>query len=224
MVNFDNIFLEGAMSVQLIKGEKILRSYDYATSRSKGLGATEGSKTLIITNKRIIHKESITGGKGIGLNISEMPVSKAKYVHTSLKCTRYPVFLVFGILLVLVAVAALLLGKKIDLPAFIAVIPVILAVACFVVYAVKRTYLFSCSIDTDTHITNAFSFSSVSSDSRTKGLWTKAGKANKNFYIQVKVTPGVVTDMANELGSVISAAANGDYDAINVPDEVAVAE
>lgn len=212
------------MSVQLIKNEKILRSYDYASSHSKGLGAVNGSKTLIITNKRIIHKETVSGGKGLGLNISEMPVEKAKYIHTGLKVTRYPALLALGILFVFVALAALLAGGSLDLPPVIAIIPVALAVVCFIVFALKKTYMFTCSIDTDTHITNAFGFSSVSGDSVTKGIWSRAGRANKTFYIKVKVAPGVVEEMANELGSVIAAAANGDYDAITATDEIVAAE
>ena len=205
------------MSIQLSKNESILRSYDYAASHSVGLGATNGSKTLIITNKRIIHRERIDGKKNSGVNTSEMPISAAKYVKTSFKQTRYPILMVIGIILAIVAVALFAVLANVGMG--VALIPFVIigaiAAIFIIVYLKKKTYSFSCSIDTDTRITNAFGFSSVSGDSRTRGIFAKFGKSNnKNFYIKVKVNSEVAKQMAEELGSVISAAANGDFDAI----------
>lgn len=211
------------MSVQLIKDEKILRSYDYASSSARGLGATNGAKTLVITNKRIIHKESISGKKTTGTNISEMPVSAAKYVNTSFKITRYPVLFVLGCLFAFLAVVLLALGGAtggaVALSFGLFLVLLIVAGVCFLVYFLKKTYSFACSIDTDTRIANAFAFSSVSGDSRTKGLFAKFRRANKNFYIKVKVNPEVAQKMAEEMGCIIAAAANGDFDAIDAPAE-----
>ena len=204
------------MSIQLSKNESILRSYDYATSHSGGLGATNGSKTLIVTNKRIIHRERIEGKKNAGVNTSEMPISAAKYVSTSFKQTRYPILMVIGIILAIVAVALFAALASVDMG--VALIPLVIigviAAIFIIVYLKKKTYSFSCSINTDTRITNAFGFSSVSGDSRTRGIFAKFGKSNKDFYIKVKVNSEVAKQMAEELGSVISAAANGDFDAI----------
>ena len=211
------------MSVQLIKDEKILRSYDYASSSARGLGATNGAKTLVITNKRIIHKESISGKKTTGSNISEMPVSAAKYVNTSFKITRYPILFVLGCLFAFLAVVMFALNRVqrggVALFTGLSLILLIVAGVCFLVYFLKKTYSFACSIDTDTRITTAFAFSSVSGDSRTKGLFAKFRRANKNFYIKVKVNPEVAQKMAEELGGIIAAAANGDFDAIDAPAE-----
>ena len=201
------------MSVSLIGGEQIIRSYEYATAHSKGLGATNGSKTLIVTNKRIIHRESFSGSKGSGISTSEMPIANAKYVNTNLRVTRYPALLVMGIVLVICALIMLFTVE--DSPA-VALIPLVIAAVCFIAFALKKTYMFSCSIDTDTHINNAFAFSSLSGNSVSRGFWSKLGRANKTFFIRVKVTPGIVEEMANELGSVIAAAANGDFDEVPV--------
>ncbi len=237
------------MSIQLASDEKILRSYDYAESKAKGLGATKGSKTLVITNKRIIHKEKIEGKKSSGSNTSEMPISAAKYVRTNFKETRYPILLVLGILFALVAFIVLIAsGKSGDAATAgaaasatakaastaasnangggnAAIVPflILLAIAavCIIVYLKKKTYTFACSIDTDTHITNAFGFSSVSGDSRTAGLFAMFRKANNNFYIKVKVNAEVAQQMADEMGYIIAAAANGDFDEVEAPCEAA---
>ncbi len=209
------------MSIQLANGEKILRSYDYATSVSKGIAGTDGSKTLVITNKRIIHKENQKGKKSSGTNISEMPVSAAKYVRTNFKETRYPIFLIIGIILAIVAVVSLIAvvasGEDFAAGLIPFIIIGIIAAIFIIIYLKKKTHSFSCSIDTDTHITNAFGFSSVSGDSRTSGLFAAARRANNSFYIKVKVNAEVAQQMADELGYVIAAAANGDFDEIAEP-------
>ena len=256
------------MSIQLANGEKILRSYDYAQSQSKGLAGTDGSKTLVITNKRIIHKETIKGKKQSGTNMSEMPVKAAKYVRTSFKETRYPILLVIGIILAIAAVFCLIgsfssgsssrddnysnnsayssnyssssnnygsyssnygsssnnygsssnnnakSSNDANVPLIFFFIFGVIAAVFIVIYALKKTYAFSCSIDTDTHITKAFDFSSISGDSRTSGIFAAFRKANNSFYIKVKVNSEVAQQMADELGYVIAAAANGDFDQI----------
>ena len=212
------------MSVQLTKDEKILRSYEYATSNSRGLGATQGSKTLVITNKRIIHKETISGRKCSGTNMSEMPISAAKYVNTAFRVTRYPILFVLGCLFVFLAAAMFvlfrfILSQFIRIPTILCLIPLLIAGICFLVYFLKKTYSFACSIDTDTRITSAFGFATVSGNSRTKDLFDMFRRANKNFYIDIEVNPEVTRQMAEEMGGIIAAAANGDFDLVDIPSE-----
>ena len=196
------------MSIQLSNNEKILRTYDYATAKSRGLAAAKRSKTLIITNKRIIHKEISKGANTTSVNMSEMPIETAKYIRTSFKKTGYPILIVFAVLAAIVGTIMLILLKN-----FIPfLITGIMAAICIFIYIKKKDYAFSCSIDTNTHITNAFNFSSISGSSRTRGIFAIFGSANKNFSIKVKVNSEVAQQMANELGYVIAAAANGDFD------------
>ncbi len=196
------------MAVKLVNGERILKSYDYAESKSKGLAGSKGSKTLVVTNRRIIHYEKNEGKGTSGTNVSEMPIEAAKYIRTSFKETRYPILLVFGILIALVGILLAFLSEAI-IPFIICAV---VATIFILIYAFKRTYAFACSIDTNTHITNAFGFSSISGDSRTAGLFSMFRQANKSFYIKVKVNSTAAQEMAEELGYIIAAAANGDFD------------
>ena len=196
------------MSVQLSNGEAIIRTYDYATAQSRGLASSTRSKTLIITNKRIIHKEVSDGVNTSSVNMSEMPIKAAKYIRTSYKKTGYPILIVLAVIFGLMAISLLVATKQIV--GFL--IPAALAALCVFIYINKKDYAFACSIDTDTHITNAFNFSSVSGSSRTSGIFAAFGSANKSFSIKVKVKSDVAQQMANELGYIIAAAANGDFE------------
>ena len=100
------------MSIQLSNNEKILRTYDYATAKSRGLAATKRSKTLIITNKRIIHKEISKGANTTSVNMSEMPIETAKYIRTSFKKTGYPILIVFAVLAAIVGTIMLITLKN----------------------------------------------------------------------------------------------------------------
>ena len=211
------------MSIQLANDEKIIRQYEYATAQSWGLAATNRSKTLVVTNKRIIHKEVSEGTNTAAVNMSEMPVKAAKYVNTSFKRMGYPIFLVLAILFGIASVFMLATAfgsvdaNHEDEAVMMFVMAFFSAAFCaafVVLYLKKKDYLFACTIDTDTHITPAFGVSSMSGSSRTRGIFHFFGSANKSFAIKVKVNSEVAQQMANELGYIVAAAANGDFDEV----------
>lgn len=201
------------MSVQLAKNEKVVRSYDYATAQKGGLASTSITKSLVVTNKRIIHKEVGTGKNNEFVKTSEMPVSSAKYVNTYYQKLKFPIFLVWGIIFAVIALVAFLaIPEEIADFKALAFLPLILGVIFILVYIFKKQYIFVCTIDTDTHITPAFGFSSVSRNSKTDGITAVGKKGNKTTSIEVVINPETAKQMADEIGSVIMAAVNGDYD------------
>ena len=208
------------MSVQLAKNEKVLRSYDYATAQKGGLASVSITKSLVVTNKRIIHKEVGTGRNNEFIKTSEMPISSAKYVNTYYQKLKFPVFLVWGIILAVLAVV-LFLAMPDDFKAT-GVLPLLLGVAFILIYVFKKQYIFVCTLDTDTHITPVFGFSSVSRNSKTDAINAVGKKGNKTTSIEVVVNPEVAKQMADEIGYVIMSAVNGDYDEEAAPVEAPV--
>lgn len=207
------------MSVQLAKDEKVLRTYDYATARKGGLASATVSKTLVVTNKRIIHREVGEGKNNEFLNTSEMPITSAKYVNTSYNKVGFPRFLIQAIVAAIIAVVLFIVsiafGEDLEdaagIVTFLGFIALVMGAIFFFIYLKKKDYKFSCTIDTDTHITPAFSFASMSTDTRTNAYFKKAKKANKTTSLRIVVNAPIAKQMADELGYVIMSAINGDY-------------
>ena len=209
------------MSVQLAKNEKVIRSYDYATAQKGGLASTSITKSLVITNKRIIHKEVGTGKNNEFVKSSEMPVTAAKYVNTYYQKLKFPAFLVWGIIFAVIAVALFLaMPEEIK---FAGALPLILGVIFILVYVFKKQFMFVCTIDTDTMITPVFGFSTMTRNSKTDSLTAAAKKGNKTTSIEVEVNNKVAKQMADEIGYIIMSAINGDYDEEAAPEVVAEA-
>lgn len=201
------------MSVQLAKNEKVVRSYDYATAQKGGLAATSITKSLVVTNKRIIHKEVGTGRNNEFVATSEMPITSAKYVNTYFQKLKFPIFLIWGIIFSLIAVVLFLaLPEEMEDFKAVALLPLTLGIIFILVYVFKKQYTFVCSIDTEAYITPVFGFSTMTRNSKTDKVTKSANKHNKTTSIEVTVNPEVAKQMADEIGSVIMAAINGDYD------------
>ena len=189
----------------------------FKTEKS-GLAGSTASKTLVVTNKRIIHREIGEGTDNEFINTSEMPVKSAKYVNTYYNKVGFPIFLVLAIIFAITAVVSLILTFVMaeemnqDPNPIMSFIFIILAVVFFIIYKEKKQYKFSCTIDTDTEITPAFTFASTTSNTKTNGIFRKAKKANATTAVRIVVNGAVAKEMADELGYVIMSAANGDYD------------
>lgn len=207
------------MSVQLAKDEKILRTYDYATAKKGGLAGATVSKTLVVTNKRIIHREVGEGKNNEFLNTSEMPITSAKYVNTYYNKVGFPRFLIQAIVAAIIAVILFIvsaafaedLDDAAGIVTFFGVLALVFAAIFFFIYIKKKDYKFTCVIDTDTHITPAFSFASASTDTKTNAYFKKAKKANRTTSLKIVVNAPIAKQMADELGYVIMSAVNGDY-------------
>ena len=198
------------MSIKLSKGEQVVRSYDYATVGTTGVASQHGVKNLTVTNKRIIHREACSGAGNESMRTSEMPVSAAKYITTNYGKKSYPMLLVIGILIALLSFAAFALTLVVG------VIGLLVAAIFIIVFCFKKDYTLSCSIDTDTFVSPAFSFDSKSGNSLTKGFFASLKRSEKKTVINIKtkVQKDVAFQMADELGSIIEAIQNGDYDVV----------
>ena len=190
------------MSVQLAKDEKILRTYDYATAKKGGLAGATVSKTLVVTNKRIIHREVGEGKNNEFLNTSEMPITSAKYVNTYYNKVGFPRFLIQAIVAAIIAVILFIvsaafaedLDDAAGIVTFFGVLALVFAAIFFFIYIKKKDYKFTCVIDTDTHITPAFSFASASTDSPAVAIVGKAVENNTKFsaFAHINNAAGVV--------------------------------
>ena len=199
------------MSIRLSENEKIIKEYDYASVGLKGVAnASHTSKSLTITNKRIIHREI---GAGIGnekIRTTEMPIEAAKYVDTFYGMKSFNFLLILGVLLSLVALVALVgLPGMAKLVAF--VLFAVLAAVCFIIYKFKKEYVITCNISTDTRVTPAFRCSSMSGSTISGRLTAALKRANRRMTIniRVKVDKDVAKAMADELGSIIADAQAG---------------
>lgn len=198
------------MAISLIQGEKIIKSYDYGKKKSYSVDAASEGKNLTITNRRIIHSCTVKGAGRDGLSVSEIPIDAAKYVNTFCLRKRYPLLLVFAILFALLAIAFLPMGNF-----AVAIMILLVAVVFAIAFLVKKDCIFTCSIGTNGITSALMSFGSASGNSLTRRFFKSIGNlsAATTVMIKMKVNADVAKQMTEELGTVILAAANGEYNA-----------
>ncbi|MBQ7323682.1 MAG: hypothetical protein IJW96_03870 [Clostridia bacterium] len=144
------------MALVFAKDERVVKSYDYATvSTTKGLSEDREVKSLIITNKRIIHRCS--SHKHIVQ--SEMPITKATYFECAYQSVRHPGMLFLCILFLLLGAGAfvgmnfipleviptVLMDKMIYLPIALLVISLLF----FIIWLVTKKGAINCTFSTD---------------------------------------------------------------------------
>ncbi len=186
------------MSIQLSQGEKIVREYQYAKTK-KLFTTTED--TLIVTNKRIVHRRE---GHGFGSETvanSEMPIKNAKYVNTSYGLKSLTPLLILGIIWALIGLFLLVSGGGVI--GFITLIP---AAIFIIIYFVKKIYSCTCVISSETRIVPAFSLGTI-----TYGLFGRK-TGNGGMLLKIQVNNTVAKVLAEEIGAVIADVNNGVYD------------
>ena len=194
------------MSIQLAKGETIVRTYDYASVHTqKGFSGSDTYKKLIVTNKRVVYEGACAQrGKERQLR-QEMPISEAKYVDTYYGKTSSPIFILLGILavvagLILCVMAAADGGEVVAMMPGFAVI--ILGVIFFVLFLKSRRTMLACTISTDHKIIPALTVAEAST-----GGNNKKKRNNNSTTIIVDVNAEVAKQLVDELGSVLLIAA-----------------
>lgn len=219
------------MSIKLAKGENIIRRYDYANVRFKKGRAgstTQKNKSLVITNRRLIHTTETEGSGNRYFTSEEIPISEAKNVNVSYREKRCPylrrlgvVFLIFAFLFV---GSVFLMGRLLPKIPFVTsdslvvtVVPLILSgifllisVLYFVKYHKKRDYSVTCVIGTE----NKY-FPTVSLVDKNLPAKDNERKAAKKIKLDICINNEVALAMVEEIGAVISCVANGEVD--NVP-------
>lgn len=212
------------MSIKLANGEKIVRSYDYGMTKTKnGLNSNATTKNLTITNKRIIHRQCGKGLASDSIIQSDMPINSAKYVNVSYKRTRYPIFLIWALLMF---VLSILCFAQCGEPAYegtpiatmftaFGIITMLAAIAFIFMYIFKKDYAIDCNISAEGVVTpNVFAVSSRSYNSRTSRVFSNAAAMgnSSNKRIKIRVNGEIAKQIAEELGAVITSVNNGEFD------------
>ena len=197
------------MSVQLAKDEKVIRSFTYAAvGYNKKKDRYDTFKSLVVTNKRIIH-ESVRETRNNELILrQEMPVADAKFVKTSMGKTASPEFLVQAIVLGVIAAIIIFLSTLEFAAKFsfalwgVAAILVVLGVMRLVAYFGSLSSVVSFSIFTDHELISAMGTSASESD-HANAVKNKNKKSNQEPSLEIRVNADVARDIANGLGAAI---------------------
>jgi len=196
------------MSIQLAKDEKVVKAFDYATvGYNRKLAKYTTYKSLIVTNKRVVHEAVCeTRGNEVILR-QEMPVTDAKYVNTTMGKTSTPAFLVLTVIFAILAAVAYVLPMFV-LPNLKMILTLVaaacglLAVIFLVAFIVSHKAMVVCSISTDHPICPAIGFASIESE-LTSDVSDKKKKKSKKPTIEIRVNRAAAKDLANELGAAI---------------------
>ena len=194
------------MSVQFAKDEKVIKSFNYATvGYNKKKGQYDTFKSLIVTNKRIIH-ESVKDKRYDEIILrQEMPVADAKYVKTTMGKTSNPAYLLQALLFAIIAIAAIVVSTLDFAEKFFVVFLVLaapFAILTFVklaAYFASRSKVVSFSIFTDHVVTPVICTAAIEDHA------DEAANKNKKKEptLEISVNTDVARDIADGLGAAI---------------------
>ena len=194
------------MSVQFAKDEKVIKSFNYANvgyNRKKGQYDT--FKSLIVTNKRVIH-ESVNDKRSNQIIIrQEMPVTDAKYVKTAMGKTSNPSLLLQAILFAIIGIAAFVVStldfaEKFNFVFWILAAPfAVLAIARLAAYFASRSKVVSISIFTDHIVTPVICTAAIENNNDS----SNGKKANKEPALEIRVDADTARAIADGLGAAI---------------------
>ena len=209
------------MSVKFAKDEKVIKSFDYATvGYNKRKGQYDTFKSLIVTNKRVIH-ESVNDKRNNEIILrQEMPVADAKYVKTTMGKTSNPAYLLQALLFAIIAAAAVFVSTLDFAEKFYVAFLVLAAPFAVLTFVKLAAYFSSCtkvvsfSIFTDHVVTPVICTAAMEAENK-----ETEGKKNtkKDPSLEIRVNADVAREIADGLGAAI-------LDAINYKEEAPVEE
>lgn len=196
------------MSVQFAKDEKVIKSFNYAAiGYNKKKNKYDTFKSLIVTNKRVIH-EAVRETRGNEMILrQEMPVSDAKYVKTAMGKFSAPELLVQALIFAIVAIAVALVStfdfaEKFAFVFWILALPfAIVAVKKLIEYFASRSALVSFSIYTDHPVTPVLM--TAVSDAEASDDDDAPKKKKKEPTLEIRVNADAARQIADELGATI---------------------
>lgn len=194
------------MSVQFAKDEKVIKSFNYANAGyNRRKGQYDTFKSLIVTNKRVIH-ESVNDKRSNQIIIrQEMPVTDAKYVKTAMGKTSNPSLLLQAILFAIIGIAAFVVStldfaEKFNFVFWILAAPfAVLAIARLAAYFASRSKVVSISIFTDHVVTPVICTAAIESNNDS----SNGKKANKEPALEIRVDADTARAIADGLGAAI---------------------
>lgn len=197
------------MSVQLAKDEKVIRSFTYAAlGYNKKKNKYDTFKSLIVTNKRLIH-EAIRETRSNELILrQEMPVADAKYIKTVMGRSFSPQLLVQAIIYAVIAIAIALLATFDFAEKFFFVFLVLAAPFLFVAikklvdYFASFSNIVSFSIFTDHPVTPVMTTAAVEVNNNENADGAPR-KAKNEPSLEIRVDANVARQIADGLGAAI---------------------
>ena len=197
------------MAIQFAKDEKIIKSFNYAAvGYNKKKETYDTFKSLIVTNKRIIH-EAVRETKNNELILrQEMPVADAKYIKTTMGKTASPKLLVLAIVFAVIAAAAVALSflefaARFQFVFWILAVPfVVLAIVKLIAYFASLATAVSFSIFTDHAVTPVMGTTVVETNANDAD-GTQNKKAKKEPELIIRVNPDIAREIADGLGAAI---------------------
>jgi len=207
------------MALQFAKNEKVIREFEYASAGVKRkTGRPEVYKSLIVTNKRVIHQE-VNEMRGNEMVIRrEMPIEDAKYVDSAVAKISKPARLVWGIIWLLIGAACLalpqlapfestelaLFGFKVtlDLNLILTCLGAVLALIgliCIIAYFSSRQAILRCTVSTEHPIYAVFGVQAVEDSTKP----TKNKKADQKAQLELRVKRSVALELADGLGAAL---------------------
>ena len=194
------------MSVQFARDEKVIKSFNYAnTGYNKKKGQYDTFKSLIVTNKRVIHESVNDKSYNEIILRQEMPVADAKYVKTTMGKVSNPLYLLQALLFAVIAVAAVVVSTLDFAEKFYVLFLVLaapFAILTFVklaAYFASRAKIVSFSIYTDHVVTPVISTAAVEANTDD----TQSKKSKSEPTLQIQVNADVAREIADGLGAAI---------------------
>ena len=194
------------MSVQFARDEKVIKSFNYAnTGYNKRKGQYDTFKSLIVTNKRVIHESVNDKSYNEIILRQEMPVADAKYVKTTMGKVSTPAYLLQALLFAVIAVAAVVVSTLDFAEKFYVLFLVLaapFAILTFVklaAYFASRAKIVSFSIYTDHVVTPVISTAAVEANTDD----TQGKKSKSEPTLQIQVNADVAREIADGLGAAI---------------------
>lgn len=195
------------MSVQFAKDEKVIKSFNYATTGyNRRKGQYDTFKSVIVTNKRVIH-ESVNDKRYNEIILrQEMPVADAKYVKTTMGKTSNPIYLLQALLFAIIAAAAVFVST-LDFAEKFYVLFLVLAAPFAILTFVKlaayfssRSKVVSFSIFTDHIVTPVICTAAVEADNNEN---QNKKIVKKDPSLEIRVNADVAREIADGLGAAI---------------------
>ncbi len=189
------------MEFKLAEGERILKTYDCATVKTKGNnGKQTANSTLVVTNRRVVQRNTLAGKKISSIANKEIPVSAVKFVDVSYTKMRGINMILFLALLSLLAAICFIVSESGDGIEFSFLC---LSLFCFFVHFIMRMGAKGVTLEfvLATDIKKNFSLS----HGATSGIF---GKRSSTKVMNVTVDEKVALVLVQELGAVILNAQN----------------
>ncbi len=198
------------MSIKLAKDEKILKDYAYAqVNTKKGMKKTETSKNLIVTNKRVIHREVFHQFGGENITNEQIYLSNIKTVDVSYGIKRNTAYLILAVLCFL---ATLFIVPRVmssgEANMAIILIPLVFGIIFTLLYIFIKNSALTCILGHNSEVDDYMALG-IAAINFVSGSRKKSKKKTK---IQILIDTAVAKEITEEIGAIILDAANGVYD------------